>query len=176
MLLGEGADTADSATDDYADAVGVGAVRSQAGLTASLLGGHGGKLGEAVHPPGFLAVKVILGVESFDLGGEVGVEALRVKGGDVIHPGPAVHDTVPSRRHVESKWAHDPHSGDQNPMITTHMFPSPLTQTQARNQADVNHDLETLDQLTGPVNQDLRPGVLYLGRSPPGGTRHRLFY
>ena len=95
-MLRQGGNAADAAADDYADPVGIILAWLQPGLLAGLAGGYRGELGETVHPPGFFALQIILGVETLYLGAETGIETLGVKGGEIVNAGAPLRYALPS--------------------------------------------------------------------------------
>ena len=115
VLLGEGGYAADTAADDDMDAVAVHFARVELGLGAGFLGCDGGELGEPVHAPGVLALKVILGIEPLDLGGETGIECLGVEAGNVVDAGLASGDGAPGIGDVQAQRADHAHACYHHP-------------------------------------------------------------
>ena len=103
------------AADHNVDAVAVHLAGVELGLSAGFLGGDGGELREAVHAPGVLALQVVFGVESLDLGGEAGVERLGVEAGDVVDAGLAGGDGAPGIGDVQAQRANNAHARYHHP-------------------------------------------------------------
>ena len=132
-------------------------------MAAGFLGGHGGELGETVHSAGIFTVQVVFRLETFNFGGEFGVEALGIEGGDEVDSRLPLRHTGPGRLEIQSQRANHAHARDKHAPVIVHTHSQLLFQFQGETRR-------------GCVNQHVGLDLKFLWLQPNGarGIARRL--
>ena len=115
VLFFGGAQAADARADEDPDFIEVLPGQVQAGIEQGLVAGGDGELGVAVGPAHVLGRGEARGDEGLHLGGDVGVKAGGVEGGNAIDAAAAGDEVGPHRLQGVAQGGDDTHAGDDHP-------------------------------------------------------------
>ena len=106
--------TANAAADDHANALGVGLVNLETGLSQRFVGRHDRQMDETIHPARFLTVNVVFDIEVFDFAAETGRVARGIHERQRLDAVGPAFDAFPEGRHPDAQRRHRAHPGDDD--------------------------------------------------------------